>query len=586
MRMSHLFGSTLREIPTEAEISSHQLLLRAGFIRQLGAGIFTLMPLGLLGIRKMRQLMREGRNSSGGQELKMPVVHPADIWKETGRWYEVDAEMARFKDRNTHDMVLAMTHEEIVADLVRREIHSYRQMPALIYHFQTKFRDDPRPRAGLIRVREFTMLDSYSLSRSNEELDKVYQAHYQLYHRLFAQCALPVRAVGSDPGMMGGGLAHEFMYLTDIGEDSLLFCSNCDYAANVQSAEFLKPIPAPEASLPIEKIATPEMKTIEELSIFLGIPRSKTAKAVFYMADLAGQENPVFIFALIRGDMTLNETKLANAVSALGRGQLTGLTPAKDEDIKAIAAVPGFASPLGIKREHALLIVDDAIPRSPNLAAGANEEGYHFLNVNYGRDYQADKVTDIASAEDGSACPLCGSPMHIQRGVEVGHIFKLGTRYTRKLNCTYLDEQGDQQLVIMGSYGIGLGRFLACIADEHHDEKGLIWPVTVAPFPLHLVLLHGRDDTVRDVAEELYQHLQAESIPLLYDDREERAGVKFNDADLIGLPIRVTVSERSLASGGVEVKLRSQEEKNIIPLEGLIHYIKQQLHELGGALIT
>lgn len=586
MRMSHLFGTTLREIPTEAEISSHQLLLRAGFIRQLGAGIFTLMPLGLLAIQKIEMLMREGMNSIGGQELKMPVVHPADIWKETGRWYEVDAEMARFKDRNAHDMVLAMTHEEIVADLVRREIHSYRQMPALVYHFQTKFRDDPRPRAGLIRVREFTMLDSYSLSRSNAELDEVYQAHFQLYHRLFAHCAVPVRAVGSDSGMMGGSLAHEFMYLTDIGEDSLLFCSNCDYAANVQSAEFSKPIPAQETLLPTEKVATPGMKSIEELSIFLGIPRSKTAKAVFYMADLVGCEKPVFIFALIRGDMTLNETKLANTISALGKGQVTRLIPADDEDIKAIDAVPGYASPIGIKREHALLIVDDAIPASPNLAAGANEEGYHLLNVNYGRDYKADSVADIASAGEGSLCPRCGSSMHIQRGVEVGHIFKLGTRYTRKLGCTYLDEQGIEQLVIMGSYGIGLGRLLACVAEEHHDEKGLIWPVSVAPFPIHLVLLHGKDETVRDVADDLYQHLQAESMPLLYDDRAERPGVKFNDADLIGLPIRVTISERSLASGGVEVKLRSQEEKSIIPLDELINYLKQQLHALGEVLTT
>ena len=577
MRMSNLFGSTLREIPTEAEISSHQLLLRAGFIRQLGAGIFTLMPLGLLAIQKIELLMRKGMNSIGGQELRMPVVHPADIWKETGRWYEVDAEMARFKDRNAHDMVLAMTHEEIVADLVRREIHSYRQLPALIYHFQTKFRDDPRPRAGLIRVREFTMLDSYSLSRSNEELDKVYQEHYQLYHRLFSRCAIPVVAVGSDPGMMGGSLAHEFMYLTDIGEDSLLFCSNCDYAANVQSAEFKKSIPVPEASLPIEKVATPEMKTIDELSTFLKIPRSKTAKAVFYMADLVGYERPVFIFALIRGDMSLNETKLANAISALGKGQLTGLTPASDDDIKAINAVPGFASPLGIKREHALVIVDDAIPQSPNLAAGANEEGYHLLNINYRRDYQADKVTDIASAEEGSACPFCGSPMHMRRGVEVGHIFKLGTRYTRKLGCTYLDEQGDQQLVIMGSYGIGLGRLLACVAEEHHDEKGLIWPVTVAPFPVHLILLHGKDNSVKDVAEELYQHLQVEGLPTLFDDRDERAGVKFNDADLIGLPIRVTLSERALAQGGAEVKCRNRAEKEFIPLPELPNKIRHLL---------
>jgi len=582
MRMSQLFGSTLREVPAEADIASHQLLLRAGYIRQLGAGIFTLMPLGWRVIQNIEELLRKGMDSIAGQEMKMPVVHPADVWKETNRWFEIDEEMARFKDRNGHDMVLAMTHEEIVSDLARRVIHSYRQLPALVYHIQTKFRDDPRPRAGLVRVREFTMLDSYSLCGDIDQLDGFYQSHYALYHDLFAQCGLPVRAVASDSGMMGGNQSHEFMYLSNIGEDSLLFCSQCDYAANLQAAFFQKPVPDQEIIRPVEKVATPGMQSIDELSEYLRIPRSKTCKAVFYMAVLAGVEQLMFVFALVRGDMTLNETKLCHAISTAGRGTVLHLAPATEQEIRQVGAVPGYASALAIDHAQALVIADDLLPVSPNLVAGANEEGFHLLNVNYGRDFQADIVADIVNAEDGFACPHCGSPLQLKRGVEVGHIFKLGTSYSQKLRCTFLDEQGREQLVIMGSYGIGLGRLMACVAEEHHDDRGLVWPVTLAPYLVHLVLLHGRNQTAQQMADQVFSDLLKEGFSTLYDDREERAGVKFNDADLVGIPIRVTISERSLAQGGAEVKLRISDEKMIVALPGLV----QHIHETSAVLLA
>ena len=584
MRMSKLFGQTLREIPTEAEVASHQLLLRAGFIRQLGAGIFTYLPLAHIAMTRIEKIMREEMDAIGGQELTMPVVHPADIWKKTGRWYAVGAEMARFVDRADRDMVLAMTHEEVVADLVRREIQSYRQLPALIYHIQTKFRDDPRPRAGLIRVREFTMLDSYSLDRDWEGLDAVYQAHYAAYFRIFNRCGLPVRAVRSDTGMMGGKEAHEYMYLTSIGEDTLLFCSHCDYSANRQSALFAKPNPEVEVLKEIEKVPTPNTSSIEDLSEFLHVPKARTAKAIFYMAELAGMDKPLFVFALLRGDMTLNETKLVNAIGTSGRGQVTDLRSALDEEILAVGAVPGYASPIDLPKGDVLIVADDLIPGSPNLVAGANQAGFHLLNTNYGRDYTADVIADISSAEDGAPCPLCRSPMYARRGVEVGNIFKLGSKYTDALGCSYLDENGQSQSVIMGSYGIGVGRLLACIAEERHDEKGLIWPVSVAPFPVHLIVLPAKSDEVMKTADDLYKTLCSEGLTPLYDDREERAGVKFNDADLIGLPIRLTISERALAQGGVEVKLRSHDEKRIVPFSELIGSIKTDINQLYEVL--
>ncbi|MGD8731855.1 MAG: proline--tRNA ligase, partial [Anaerolineales bacterium] len=442
--MSKLFSQTLRDRPSEAEIPSHELLLRAGFIRQLAAGIFTVLPLAHRSITKIEDIMRDEINAIGGQELTMPVIHPADIWKETKRWYQVGSEMGRFKDKADRDMVLAMTHEEVVADLVRFEIQSYRQLPQLIYHIQTKWRDDPRPRAGLIRVREFTMKDSYSLDMDWEGLDEQYRNHYQAYFNIFHRCALPVIAVKSDVGMMGGKMAHEFMYLTPVGEDTLLLCDNCGYAANRQIAQFQKPKPEEEELLPIEKVETPEMKTIEGLAKFLDVPKSRTAKAVFTMGTFSEgeEEHERFVFAIVRGDMDLNETKLANAVKA------KELRPATEAEIIAVGAVPGYASPVDIK--DAMVVVDDLIPGSPNLVAGANEEGYHLRNVNLGRDYEADVIADIAAAEEGSLCPQCGAEMRSSRGIEVGNIFKLGTRYSEDMGCTFLDKNGQEKFVVMG----------------------------------------------------------------------------------------------------------------------------------------
>ena len=584
MRMSRAFSTTLREVPADAEIPSHQLLLRAGFIRQLGAGIFTYLPLARRAMDRIENIMRDEINGIGGQELTMPVVHPADVWQETGRWSQIGDEMARFKDRTDHDMVLAMTHEEIVTDLARREIQSYRQLPQLIYHIQTKFRDDPRPRAGLIRVREFTMLDSYSLDRDWAGLDEQYQAHYDAYFRIFNRCGLPVRAVGSDTGMMGGKEAHEYMYLTPVGEDTLMFCDSCDYAANRQVANFAKPQPEPEELLPVEKVATPDVATIADLAAFLEIPASKTAKAVFFIAEMAESDEPLLIFAVLRGDMTLNETKLVNAIGSAGKGSVRNLRPAQDEEIAAIGAVPGYASPIGIEREGVLVVADDLLPLAPNLVAGANETGFHLRNTNLGRDYEPDLVADIAQAEDGAPCPHCEGKLEAKRGVEVGNIFKLGTRYTEALGATYLDENGKAQPIVMGSYGIGVGRLLACVAEEHHDDYGLIWPVSIAPYPLHLVVLSSKDGAAEEAGDALYQELVEAGLEPLYDDRDERAGVKFNDADLIGLPLRVTVSSRSLEKGGVEFKRRDQDERWIVPVEETRQTIQSILDQLRQEL--
>jgi len=574
MKMSKLFGQTLRQPPAGAQVVSHQLLVQAGFIRQLGAGIFSYLHLARRSMTKIENILREEINSIGGQEITMPVIHPADIWKETGRWYQIGSEMGRFHDKNDRDMVLAMTHEEVIADMVRTEIHSHKQLPCLLYHIQTKWRDDPRPRAGLIRVREFTMKDSYSLDADWEGLNTQYRAHYQAYFDIFHRCGLPVATVKSDAGMMGGKIAHEFMYLTPIGEDTLIICDECRYMANRQIAIFKKPVPAEEKPKPIEKIATPEMTTIEELAKFLGVPDSKTAKAVFRIATVSEEQEDVekFVFAVVRGDMDVNETKLTNALQA------KSLRPAQEDEIRAVGAIPGYASPIGIK--DAIVIVDDLVPDSANLVAGANEEGYHMLNVNYGRDYQADIVEDIAVAEAGFACPGCGAAMRASKGVEVGNIFKLGAHYSDSMDCTFSDKDGQNKPVIMGSYGIGVGRLLACVAEEYHDEQGLIWPITVAPYHVYLVALQGGEEA----AEQLYVDLQSANIEVLYDDRDERAGVKFNDADLIGIPIRLTVSKRSLKAGGTELKLRRSAERSVIPQNEIVSRVTGQIEALEAEI--
>lgn len=578
MRMTRLFSQTLREAPAESEAVSHQLLLRAGFIRPLATGIFSYLPLAQRALTKIERIIREEIEAIGGQEITMPVVHPASLWKETGRWFQIGAEMGRFRDRADRDMVLAMTHEEVIADLVRKEIRSYRQLPQLLFHFQTKWRDDPRPRAGLIRVREFTMKDSYSLDADWEGLDRQYRAHYQAYFNIFNRCGLDVIAVASDTGMMGGAMAHEFMALLPIGEDTLMLCDACGYAANRQVATFRKPLAEPEDPLPLEEIATPNVSTIADLAAFLDIPAARTAKAVFLVATVAEGERETtrFIFAVVRGDMDVNETKLANAVHA------KALRPALEEEIRAIGAEPGYGSPLGV--HDAVVIVDDAVASSPNLVAGANRIGFHLRNVNVGRDFKPDIIADIAAAEAGDACPQCGAPLQAERGVEVGNIFKLGTRYSEALGCLF--ESGDREMkpVIMGSYGIGIGRALACIAEVHHDEQGLRWPISVAPYQVQLVVLGGKGIDALPVADRLYEELCAAGVEVLYDDREATPGVKFNDADLIGLPLRLTVAPRRLANGMVELKHRDRQERELVPLEDIIVRIEAEIVALKAAL--
>ncbi len=574
MRMSRLFGTTLREAPAGSEAVSHQLLVRAGYIRQLGQGIFSCLPLAFRSLKKIEQILRDEMNAIGGQELLMPVVHPAEIWKNTGRWFSIGPEMGRFKDRRDRDMVLAVTHEEVVAELCVSEIRSYKQLPLLVYHIQTKFRDDPRPRAGLIRVREFIMKDSYSLDADEEGLDRQYRAHYQAYFKIFARCALPVIAVGSDVGMMGGSLAHEYMYLTPIGEDTLVLCTNCGYSANRQVATFAHQTPPNEPPLPLERVATPGTATIEALAEFLGIPKTRTAKAVMLVASHEEEQGAreQFIFAVVRGDMELNETKLANVVKA------DGLRPATEEEIRAVGAVPGYAAPFGLR--GATVVVDELVFASPNLVIGANEEGYHLRNMNLPRDGTPDLVADIVAAADGMPCMQCGAPLSTSRGVEVGNIFKLGTRYTRAVNASYLDARGEQCPVVMGSYGIGTGRLLACLAEEHNDANGLCLPISIAPYQLHLVALAGKAPAVSEAAEQLYAQLEAVGIEVLYDERDERAGAKFTDADLIGLPLRLTVSAKTLAGAAVELKRRDRAELTLVPLAEVVPAVQQAIADL------
>jgi prolyl-tRNA synthetase len=564
--MSTLFGLTLREAPSGVEVASHGLLLRAGYIRQLAAGIFSYLPLAKRSIGKIEKILREEMDAAGGQEVSMPVVQPAEVWERSGRYSTTGQELVRLSDRRGRGMVLAMTHEEIVAGLAASEVDSYQRLPRLVYQIQTKFRDDTRPRAGLIRAREFTMKDAYSLDRDERGLDQQYSTLYKAYFKIFARCGIPAIAVGADVGIMGGSMAYEFMYLTPIGEDTILICDNCAYTANRQVARFRKPIPEAEEQRPtIEKVATPGAGTIESLARSLKISESSTAKALFQVAAMEGSER--FVLAVVRGDMELNETKLANAVGA------SGLRPALPEEVRAIGAEPGYGSPLGV--EGAIVVVDDAIPASPNLVAGANEKGFHFLNVNYGRDFEADIVADIASAVDGSFCPECGDAMRAVRGVEVGNIFKLGTHYSEEFGASFLDADGRRKPVMMGSYGIGLGRLLACIAEEHHDENGLIWPVSVAPYHVHFVAAEAGE-----MADELYERLVSAGVEVLYDDRRDSLGAKFKDADLIGAPIRLTLTPRSLQRGGVEIKARCGSEGYAVSIERAVAAVRKEISDL------
>src|ERR687889_1526569 len=565
MRMSEMFGRTLREAPSSVEVAGHGLLLRAGFIRQLAAGVFSYLPLARRSIGKIEGILREEMDAVGGQEVSMPVVQPAEVWKRSGRYGSTGRELVRLRDRRDREMVLAMTHEEIVAGLAAGEVDSYQRLPRLVYQIQTKFRDDPRPRAGLIRAREFTMKDAYSLDRDEAGLDRQYGTLYEAYFRIFARCGLPAVAVGADVGIMGGSMSHEFMYLSPIGEDTILLCDACGYRANRQVAGFRKSLPGAEEQRPLEKISTPDADTIEALAGYLEVPEARTAKAVFMVGTIGNAER--FVFAVVRGDMELSETKLATAVGA------SELRPALPEEIRAVGAEPGYGSPLGV--EGALVVADDAIVNSPNLVAGANEVGFHFMNVNHGRDFEADMVADLASAEDGAPCPDCGGAMRAERGVEVGNIFKLGTRYSEALGARFLDSDGERKPVVMGSYGIGVGRLLACIAEEHRDNDGLIWPVSVAPYHVHLVAAEAGEK-----ADGVYEELRSTGVEVLYDDRRESLGTRFKDADLIGIPLRLTLTPRSLQRGGVEIKGRSEAEGYIVSTEEAASVVGSEIADL------
>jgi prolyl-tRNA synthetase len=558
MRLSQLFFTTLRDDPVEAEMPSHRLLLRAGYVRQLGSGIYSLLPLGKRVSDRVEQVIREEQERIGGQELEMPVVHPADIWRASGRYDAIGPELGRFKDRNGRDMVLALTHEEVVGILLADIVKSYRQLPLQVFHFQTKWRDEPRARGGLLRVREFVMKDAYSCDRDDAGLDVSYEAQHGAYVRTFERLGLETVAVASDVGIMGGSQAHEFMFLHPAGEDVLVLCEACGYAANLQVAVTPKPDPATEEPLPLEEVATPGTTTIASLAEFLGIGADRTAKAAFFVTG-----DGRLVTAIVRGDYEVNETKLGNAAKAIG-----GIRPATVEEIRAAGMEPGYGSPVGAR--DTVVVIDDLVARSPNLVAGANREGFHYRNVNVGRDFSADVVADITNAQEGDACPVCGKPVILRNGIEVGNIFKLGTKFTDAAGATYLGEDGLAHPIVMGSYGIGVGRNVACIVEAHHDDKGIVWPAEVAPYAAHLVSIgSAKEPRVTEIAERLHDLAAGAGSrhEILWDDRDESPGVKFTDSELLGMPWILTVSPRSLAAGGVEVTERATGERSTRPIE-------------------
>ena len=560
MLLSKLLGKTLRQPPSDAETVSHQLLARSGMIAQLAAGVYSILPMGWRVVRKIEQIVREEIDAAGGQELNMPVLQPRELWQEAGRDVSMDEILFRLKDRRDREMVLGPTHEEVVTTLVRQNIQSYRDLPVIPYQIQVKFRDEARPRAGLVRVREFIMKDAYSFDMDDEGLDRSYEAMKRAYQNIFARCGLPTLMVDADSGAIGGKASNEFMLLAETGEDSVIRCQTCGYAANAEKAVFKKPSVAKEAELPLEEVHTPGKKTIQDLADFMGVPASKTVKAVFYNAD--GQ----FVFVSIRGDLDVNEIKLRNTLKA------TNLRLATEDEVAGPGLVAGSASAVGLKGiKH---VADDSVLDGNNFVVGANKHDYHFKNANYPRDFQADVVADIALAKPGHQCAQCGGQFTVARGIEVGHIFKLGTAYSIAMGATFLDNEGKEQPIIMGCYGIGVGRLFAGAVEQNHDERGIIWPPAIAPYQVHLVALNIDNPEVGSRAWQLYQELQQAGVEVLFDDRAESAGVKFNDADLIGLPYRVTISPRTLGQNVVELKRRTEKEVALVPLAEVVERLK------------
>jgi len=566
MRMSKLFAKTLRNAPADADTPNHQLMLRAGLAQQLAAGIYSYLPVGWKVIRKIEQIIREEMDRAGGQEVMLPAIQPAELWQQSGRADTMSDVLIHVRDRKEREFVLGPTHEEVVVDLFKREVQSYRDMPLMVYQIQTKFRDEARPRGGLMRVREFTMKDAYSFDTSWEALDDSYNAARDAYVRIFERCGVPTVPMLADSGAIGGRDSEEFIFITDVGESTVLLCPRCNYAATDEKADHKKRELPPEEPQPLEEVATPGQKTIDDLVRFLNVPHYKTLKAVFYEAD----GTPVFV--AIRGDLEVNEAKLRNALKAVE------LTLLDDAGVRKHGLVAGSASPVGL--QDIKIVADDTVLSSHNLVAGANKPDVHLRNVNHGRDWQADIVTDISLARAGDACPRCEATLETKRGMEMGHVFKLGTVYTEKLDATYADEQGDLQHPVMGCYGIGVGRVFAGAIEANHDERGIIWPPELAPYDVHLVGLGFDKPGVRESAEQVYQQLQDAGFDVLYDDREEgSAGVKFNDADLLGMPVRVTVSPRSIENGGAEVKRRTEKDASIVALGGVADTVRTRLEK-------
>lgn len=562
MRMSQLFGKTLREPPAEAETPSHQLLLRAGLVHQLAAGVYSYLPLAWRVLQNINRIIREEMNAAGGQELSMPSIHPIEVWQASGRDQTMKDVLFRFSDKRDREFVLSPTHEEITVELFKRNVRSYRDLPLLIYQIQQKFRDEPRPRGGLVRLRQFTMKDLYSFDVDFEGLDVSYQKMFEAYARVFDRCGVPTVPVLADSGAMGGRDTHEFIYLTEYGEDTLLLCPKCGYAANAEVAAFVKePAHAGEEPKPVEEIPTPGLYTIQALAEHLGVPTTRTCKAVFYSAD----GEPVFV--AIRGDMDVNEAKLRSVTGAIDLHYMS------EAEVSAAGFVPGSAGAVGL--DGVRIIADDLLPRESNLVAGANKPDAHLLNVNYGRDWKADTLEDIALASESSLCSQCGTAMDARRGIEMGQVFKLGTFYAEKMGATFLDAEGNQRPAVMGSYGIGVERLLAAVVEANHDERGIVWPPQLAPYGTHLVALKATEGPAREAAETLYGQLQSEGVSVLYDDRDESPGVKFNDADLLGMPLRLTVSPRNLEKGELEVKRRAKEDSESIPLEGAAARVRE-----------
>ncbi len=565
MRFSKLFGKTLRQAPAEAESVSHQLLLRAGMIAQEAAGIYSYLPLGWRVLKKIENVIRGEMDKAGGQELMLPVLQPFELWQQSGRYVSFGKSLFTLTDRKEHTLALGPTHEEVITDLVHRYVQSYRELPLLLYQIQVKLRDEPRPRGGLLRVREFIMKDLYSFDADEAGLDESYQRMCQSYSNIYARLGLPTMIVEADSGAIGGKDSHEFMVITETGEDEVIYCSSCGYAANAEKAQFAKKKSNADPPLPLEEIATPEAETIAEVADFVGMPTNQTLKAVFYFAD--GE----FIFVTIRGDLEVNETKLRNALKC------SELRLATEGEVNEAGIVAGFASPIGVKGVK--VVADDSITSGSNFIVGANKPGYHLRNANYPRDFQVDLMADIALAQPGDSCSKCGGELSSARGIEVGHVFKLGTFISERFGASFLDNDGTSRPIVMGCYGIGLGRVLAAIVEQSHDNQGIIWPLSVAPYRVHLCPLSLEKSAVLPTAEKIYQELQKEGIEVLFDDRDDSPGVKFNDADLLGIPLRLTLSPRTLQSQSVEAKWRTEKEAQLLPFDNLAAEVNRLLRE-------